>query len=302
MKRLVVALLFVSQGQAAVLDVGPNQPYKTPSAAIAAAKSGDTVRIAPGSYTDCAAWSTDGLTIEGSGDGVVLRNAVCQRAGILVVNASHATIRNLTLEGAAIDEGNGSGIRANGLSLLVEHCRFLNNQDGILTANNGQAELVVRDSLFEGNGACLPNKGCAHGIYAGFVTRVRIENSVFKNARSGHYIKSRARRTEIVNNRIEDGNSGRSSYLVDLPNGGSLLLANNTLQKGPATENPTAAVTLGEEGDKRPPGPVVIENNTFRNDGPPTIFLHNVAKSPARLSGNVIKGPAKTLVGPGKVE
>lgn len=302
MKRLVVALLFVSQGQAAVLEVGANQPYKMPSAAIAAAKSGDTIRIAPGSYTDCAAWNTDGLTIEGSGDGVVLRNAVCQSAGILVVNAPRATIRNLTLEGAAIDEGNGSGIRANGLNLLVEHCRFRDNQDGILTANNGQAELVVRDSLFEGNGACLPNKGCAHGIYAGFITRVRIENSVFKNARSGHYIKSRARRTEVVNNRIEDGDSGRSSYLVDLPNGGSLLLSNNTMQKGPSTENPTAAVTLGEEGDKRPPGPVVIENNTFRNDGPPTIFLHNVAKSPARLSGNVVKGPTKTLVGPGAVE
>ena len=40
--------------QAATLEVGPDKPFKQPSAAVAAAKPGDTVSIAPGQYYDCA--------------------------------------------------------------------------------------------------------------------------------------------------------------------------------------------------------------------------------------------------------
>ncbi|GAA0540711.1 hypothetical protein FHS83_000045 [Rhizomicrobium palustre] len=301
MKAALVIFAFVVPAQAAVLEVGSGTAFSLPSAAIAAAKPGDTVHIAAGSYRDCAAWTVDDLTIEGE-NGTVLREAICQGAGIFVVNAPNAIIRNISFEGASIAEGNGSGIRANGQRLLVEHCSFRNNQDGILTANNGGAELIVRDSRFEKNGACLPNKGCAHGIYAGVITRLRVETSHFRDAVAGHYIKSRARRTEVIGNRIEDGDSGRSSYLIDLPNGGALEMTGNTLQKGPRTENPTAAVILGEEGDKRPAGPVTISDNIFRNDGPPTIFVRNDAKSPALLSGNKITGKVRLLVGRGAVD
>jgi nitrous oxidase accessory protein NosD len=286
---------------AATLTVGPGQPYAVPSQAIAAAKPGDTIHIMPGTYRDCAAWGTDNLTIEGE-NGAVLSEAICQGAGILVVNAPHATLRNVTLEGAAISEGNGSGVRANGLFLTVDHCTFRNNQDGILAANNPAATLMVRNSTFDGNGACLPNKGCAHGIYAGFVGLFRVENSRFVNTLVGHHIKSRARRTEIVGNTIEDGPGGTSSYLVDLPNGGSLVMTGNTLEKGARSQNPTAAVSIGEEGGKRKPGEIVISGNTFVNRGRPTVFVRNAGKDLARLSDNVIKGAARALNGPGSAD
>jgi nitrous oxidase accessory protein NosD len=286
---------------AATLTVGPGQPFALPSQAIAAARAGDTVHILAGTYRDCAAWTTDNLTIEGD-DGAILSKAICQGSGILVVNAAHATLRGLTLEGAAIAEGNGSGVRANGLSLMVERCTFRNNQDGILAANNPNATLVVRDSTFDGNGTCLPDKGCAHGIYAGFVGLFRVENSRFVNTQVGHHIKSRARRTELVGNTIEDGPRGTSSYLVDLPNGGSLIMTGNTLEKGGRSQNPTAAVSIGEEGGKRKPGEVVISGNTFVNRGRPTVFVRNAGSDRARLSGNTIKGPVRALNGPGVVD
>lgn len=298
----IVVLKFSGAACAATLTVGPNQQFKLPSEAIAAAAPGDTIRIFPGTYRDCAAWSKDDLTIEGVGEAPVITEEICQGAGIFVVNAPNATIRNITFTHAVIDEGNGSGIRANGLNLTVDSCIFRDNQDGILTGSKPKGTILIRNSTFERNGACLPNKGCAHGIYAGYMGLVRIENSRFFGARIGHHIKSRAHRTEVVGNTIEDGPEGTSSYLVDLPNGGSLLMTGNTLEKGPKTQNPTAAITLGEEGGNRPPGEVVISGNKFRNDGPHTLFVRNMTKSVVQLSGNVLTGPATALRGPGAID
>ncbi len=286
----------------AVLEVGPGHPYALPSQAIAAASPGDTIAIAPGSYRDCAAWTKDDLTIQGSGDGTVMTTAICQGAGILVINAPNATVRNLTFTGAAISEGNGSGIRANGLKLTIDTCAFRDNQDGILTANNPQSVLVIRNSVFEGNGACLPDKGCAHGVYAGHIGLLHIENSRFIANKVGHHIKSRARRTELIGNTIEDGPNGSSSYLVNLPNGGALVMTGNTLEKGPLSQNPTAAISIGEEGGNRPADEMLIAGNIFNNDGASTIFVRNRTKLPVQLRNNQVKGPVRMLDGPGSTD
>jgi len=299
---VLILLALTGASSANVLYVGPGEKYPLPSQAINAAAPGDTIRIAAGSYRDCAAWSTDNLTVEGTGAGPVISGAACQGKGIFVVDAQNATIRNITFEGAETDEGNGSGIRAEGTNITVEDCTFRNNQDGILTANRKGAIVLIRRSTFDGNGACLPNEGCAHGVYIGFVALARIEHSHFIATKVGHHVKSRARRTELIDNTIEDGPRGTSSYLVDLPTGGSLLMTGNTLQKGPNTENPSAAVSIGEEGAKRPPGEITVSGNTFINNGPRTVFVRNLTKTPARLNGNIIKGPVQTLAGPGSID
>ena len=51
-------------------------------------------------------------------------------------------------------------------------------------------------------------------------------------------------------NDISDGPTGNSSYLVDVPNGGDLLMEHNTLSKGPHTDNESTAVSIGAEGVK----------------------------------------------------
>jgi hypothetical protein len=301
--RWVLLPLMLDPALAATLNVGPGQTYKLPSEAIRAAAPGDTVRIAPGEYADCAAWRKNDLVIEGTGGGPVIRGRICRDKGIFVIDAENATIRNITFEGAAIAGGNGSGIRANGTKLVVENAIFRNNQDGILMGDNHYGSLLVRNSTFEGNGACLPGQGCAHGIYGGHLGLVRIEGSHFVGTRTGHHIKSRARRTELVGNTIEDGPDGTSSYLVDIPNGGTLVMTGNILEKGSNTENSTAAVSIGEETGKRPSEGLVIAGNTFTNDGPATIFVRNHTRTPARLSGNTFKGnKVKPLSGPGTVD
>src|SRR5690349_20598790 len=68
---LVIALgcaapLLSEAAAAKTLEVGKQREFKTPSAAIAAAAPGDTIKIDPGEYFDCAVVNASRLTIEGT--------------------------------------------------------------------------------------------------------------------------------------------------------------------------------------------------------------------------------------------
>ncbi len=299
----VLALLGTPRAHAATLQAGPGKPYASPSAAIADAAPGDTVVIAPGQYFDCAVVKTPRLTIEGAGDAasVVLTDTTCAGKAILVIDAPDVTIRNLTLTRARVPDGNGAGIRMEGGSLVVEGVRFINNEDGILTAADPTWTLLVRNSLFEANGVC--REYCAHGIYAGHIGRLDVENSTFRETRQGHHIKSRAMHTAVIGCTIADGPAGTASYLIEAPNGGSIEISHNTLEKGPHSSNDSAAISIGAEGVNQPTLAITVEDNDFTNDlGRPTLFVNNTTATAARLSGNHLHGKVSALQGDGSVQ
>lgn len=283
-----------------VLDVGPSQRLKLPSQAAAVAMTGDTIRIAPGEYTDCAVWRASRLTIEGIGPGAVLADRSCAGKGIFVVQGSDITIRNLTFARAAVPDRNGAGIRVEGRNLTVEHSRFIDNENGILAGSIGSSTIRITDSEFRGNGKCEPQ--CAHGIYVNAIDLLDIERSRFANQHVGHHIKSRASRTVLIDNDVADGPEGDSSYLVDISNGGDLLMQGNRLEKGPKSSNVTTAVAIGAEGVTHPTHELIIRDNAFTSDLPePTVFVRNRTTTPALLSDNRIQGRVMPLAGPGTV-
>lgn len=280
--------------------VGPQAPFHLPSQAARVAKPGDVVSIAPGTYHDCTVWRASRLTIEGQD--AVITGKVCSRKALFVIRGRKVTVRGIRFVGAASPDGNGAGIRAEAGGLKVEDCSFVDNQDGLLAGTIPGATIEVRNSSFEGNGACLPGMGCAHGIYVGHIAQLRVEQSRFFATKVGHHIKSRALETDIIDNRIEDGPQGTASYLVDLPVGGSLELRGNTMEKGPLSGHFEAAVSIGEEGLQVPVRQLRITDNHFTDDGYPTVFVRNLTPVAAELSGNVLKGGDVTaLSGKGSV-
>jgi hypothetical protein len=89
---------------------------------------------------------------------------------------------------------------------------------------------------------------------------------------------------------------------VDIPDGGSLLLQGNRLQKGPGSSNPETAVALGEESARNRTEEVLISQNYFDNDtGRTGVFVRNRTETPAALDRNVLSGDVVPLVGPGRV-
>ena len=284
-----VLLLLSSGAQGRTLDVGATQPFKTPSAAAAVAKDGDRIAIHPGIYVDCAVWNANNLVIEGVGDPekIVIAEKICQGKALFITVGDGIAVRNLTLTGARVPDANGAGIRAEGRNLSVASVRFVDNQNGILSATTG-GTTTIRDSLFDRNGTC--EKACAHGVYIGSVDLLRIENSRFIGTRQGHHIKSRALRTEVIGCTIEDGPDGTASYSIDIPNGGGVLIRGNTLQKGAKSENRHAMISIGEEGATHPTPAIVIEDNAVSSDRHwNTAFLDNRTGTAAVLRGN--RGP-----------
>jgi hypothetical protein len=289
---------------AATLEVGAGKKYPVPSAAAAVAHDGDHVMIAAGTYSDCTAWKASDLTIEGvSSDATVITGTPCAGKALFITQGNRITIRRLALTGARVRDFNGAGIRAEGGDLTVEHVRFANDQDGILAGVLPGRTIIVRDSEFIGDGTCEGSGGCAHGVYVGHIALLRVERSRFFQTRQGHHIKSRAQRTEVIGCTLQDGSDGTSSFAVDVSNGGAVVLRGNTIEKGPKSENHTAALMIGAEGVTQPTPEIIVEDNFFRVDGNYRAFLvYNLTATAAVLRGNTLQGNAMALHGDGSVK
>lgn len=300
---LLVPLLLpgVLCAQARVLEVGPGSPFRLPSAAAVAARPGDVIKIAPGTYEDCAVWRANGLVIEGADfERVLVGNRTCDGKGVFVITGNDVTVRGVTLTGARSANSNGAGIRAEGVNLTVERVRFLRNENGILHAGVRRGALIVRDSVFTGNGSC--EQACAHGIYAGPLELLRVEHSRFRATREGHHVKSRAYSTEVLDSDIEDGPEGTSSYLIDIPNGGAVLLRGNRLSKGARSSNRSTTISIGAEGVDRPTPEIRIESNVLTIEGSyRTVFVTNHTATPSLLKGNSLPPVVTPLRGDGRI-
>jgi parallel beta helix pectate lyase-like protein len=219
--------------------------------------------------------------------------------GPFVIEGNNTIVRNLTLTRSRVPDMNGAGIRLDNGSLTVDGVKFIDNQNGILGGVPGTT-VTIRNSDFDRNGFCAAS--CAHGIYIGNVDLLRVENSHFSNTRQAHSIKSGALRTEVIGCTITDGPDGTSSYLIEAANGGALIVRDNTLEKGPKSQNHKAAIAIGAEGATHPTPEITITNNNFRNDGNyETALLWNLTATPATLTGNKLSGSVSPLRGDGRL-
>jgi hypothetical protein len=286
-----------------VLEVGPQRALKTPSAAAAIVRNGDHVKIDAGQYQDCAVWRVDDLVLEGVGGTPHVKDVTCEDQAIWLIRGNRTTVKNVEFSRAHARANNGAGIKLLGSSLTVLDSKFHDNENGILTAPGEKSAIRIVNSEFIGNGKCEPD--CAHGIYIGHVERLVVTGSTFKEQRIAHHIKSRAMISEIVGNRIEDGITGTASYLIDLPNGGTAVIRNNYLQKGPESANRMGMIVIAAEGASNPSRGIYIGQNSFLSmrerldsfvlNHAPNTYAQVVVEGNRWLgeAGNKLKGPGQ---------
>ncbi len=245
--------------------VGPTREYKVPSSVMNLVHDGDSVLIDAGIYSgDVGVWRANYLTLIGVGGGFAHLKAAgksAERKAIWVIKGDSAVVENIEFSDCKVEDKNGAGIRLEGTDLVVNHCYFHNNQDGILLGKNLESEVIVRFSEFSysGNG-----QGFTHNIYIGNIKKFVFEFCYTHHANKGQTIKSRAEENIIRYNRIMDTWDGVSSILIDLSNGGESYIIGNVLMQGPNAEN-SRMITYGKEGLKNKINNIYIVNNTFVN-------------------------------------
>lgn len=254
-----------------IISVGPNARIHTIATAAALARNGDTIEIAAGDYPqDVAIWTQDNLTIRGmSGKNgglvrLLAKGASAEQKAIWVVRGGKILIENIEFSGARVPDKNGAGIRFEEGQLTIRHCRFIDNENGLLSAGDPDATLDIENSEFGHNGA---GDGYSHNLYVGAIRKLTVTGSYFHHANVGHLLKSRARENHIRYNRLSDEAGGRASYELEFPNGGIAYVTGNIIEQSATTENPTL-ISFGAEGYKTPKNTLYLINNTLVDHWP----------------------------------
>ncbi len=283
--------------ESAIVRVGPDGAVMTIAEAAELAKDGDTVEVQAGEYRgDVAVWRQTRLKIRAVGGRVrlIADGQAAEGKAIWVLRNGDFTIEGFDFEGARVEHKNGAGIRFEGGRLTVRDSRFVGNENGILTGNDGVSELYIDRCLFSQNGH---GDGYSHNLYVGKIDRLSVRGSYFRQARVGHLLKSRARVSEIAYNRITDEDGGLASYEIDLPNGGEATVLGNLIEQGPASSN-TTIVSYGAEGYAWPENVLAFAHNTVVNRRPfgGTFVKALPGNARAFLANNLFVGPGRFAV------
>ncbi len=291
---IAVLSLICTPAYSAVLKVGPGQMYTTPSAAARVAHDGDVVEIsAKGHYVnDYATWTANRLTIKGIGGKPKIQSdaVIPNGKGIWIIRGDDITISNIEFSGARVRDKNGAALRLEGKKFSILNSYIHHNEDGILSSNNAAATIYIADCEFAYNGH---GKGQTHNVYIGRSASLVFIGNFSHHAIIGHLLKSRAKKNLILYNRFMDGTDGKSSYLIDLPNGGNARIIGNILQQGPHTDN-WAMVSYGAEGvDAKANNYLYVAFNTFVNNRSSGLFLQSKGLTNGTVTNNIFSGPGK---------
>lgn len=244
------------------LQVGPRRAVKSLAAAARQAKDGMLIEVDAGDYVaDVASWRQHELTLRAVGGRVrlIANGAHAQGKGIFVMSGQRQRIEGFDFVGAAVPDRNGAGIRVEAGSLTLVGCSFVDNENGVLTANDDGIELDIVDCDF---GAIALREGKTHNVYVGAIRRLAVTGSYFHHGRLGHLLKSRAALNHILYNRLSDEIGGRASYELEFPNGGVAVVMGNLIMQSSTTENPHV-ISFGVEGAKWEKQALYLVNNTL---------------------------------------
>lgn len=248
--------------------------------ALRRARAGDTIVLPPGVHAGAVGIVTQpGLRITSPGPGAVLRadGRHAEGKAILVVRAPGVRIENLEFRGARVPAGNGAGIRFESGSLVLDRCRFADNEMGVLTAGRPDMTLAVTHCHF-GDAPRHDSGMLHHLLYVGAIGHCVVMHSRFGGGWRGHLLKSRARVNRILFNEFDDGEAGGASYEVEFPNGGDAMVLGNRIAQSPASDNP-AMLSMGAEGGGAGPHRLLLRGNHFvdrraRSADAPSRFVH----------------------------
>jgi hypothetical protein len=224
-----------------------------------------TILIQPGTYRECTVQAGGDITFKAATPGTVtFDGAPCEGKAIFVLRGRSSTVDGIIFRGVRVPDGNGAGIRTEMGNLTVTNSMFLDSQEGILGGEPTNQRIVIDKSTFAGLGQCEETPDCAHSIYLANQGSVKITRSRFERGTGGHYVKLRVPNAEIVDNSFDDTRGSKTNYMIELPEGGTGLIANNVFVQGRNKENWTGFIVVAAEARKYRSAGLRVEGNDAR--------------------------------------
>lgn len=252
MKNLFIALLLLQLNtRATTWKVGASQTYTAPSAIVNLVQDNDTVKIDGGIYlNNTVTWTKKNLVFIGLGTGsnrsIIRWNAgdIANGKGIWVFGSAslngNITLDNIVFEGARVSDangGNGAGVRYQAKNLTVRNCLFSSCQNGILEGGSYSGSTVsITNTEFFNNGYEVTggvHSGYEHAIYISAQTdSLLVRNCYFHDPRGeGNSVKTRAQKSYILYNLIDEAN-GKGSWEINIAQGGLSVIIGNAIIQG----------------------------------------------------------------------
>ncbi|WP_209348913.1 right-handed parallel beta-helix repeat-containing protein [Pontixanthobacter sp. CEM42] len=238
-----------AQSNAAFTVVESGRGYERLQDAVNAIGNGSgTIAVAAGTHRQCAVQEGGSIAYMAAVPGKAIFDGVtCEGKAALVLRGREASVSGLVFRRMAVPDFNGAGIRLEQGDLTVAQSWFLDSQQGILSANDSNSQIVIDKSTFSGLGTCEGSGGCAHSVYIGDYGHLRITRSRFEKGTGGHYVKARAKRVDVASSSFDDSAGRGTNYMIDLPAGAVGQITNNWFVQGQNKENYSAFIAVGAE-------------------------------------------------------
>lgn len=224
-----------------------------------------TIRLGSARFADCAVQEGGDIAYVAAVPGqAILEGVACEGKAALVLRGRSARIDGLVFAGIRVPDRNGAGIRLERGNLSISQSWFRDSEEGILTAPDPSGAIVIDKTTFSRLGRCDGDAACAHSIYTADYGSLTVTRSRFEAGRGGHYLKTHARRVEIVNNSFDDSRGSATNYMIDLSVGSGGRIVGNWMVQGRDKENYSAFIAIAPEGRKNSADGLVIEGNDAR--------------------------------------
>ena len=269
----------------ATLTVGSNKQFATIAAAVTAARDGDVVQVQAGAYVNDFATTRSRISLVAVGGQVTMLATAKLAAGKAILTVTtDATIDGFVFADAQSADGTAAGLLDTGGNLVLKNSLFIGNQNGLVAAADANGTVLIQASEFSANGN---NDGFSHNIAIGAVKSLTIQDSYIHDALGGDEVKSRAHATTITGTRILD-NASNALASLDLPNGGTAIIRNSTLEKG---ANATLAALVRNGADAAYAGSSLsISGSTLLADRAGAVAVQNTAATAVNVTSNMLFG------------
>lgn len=260
--------------------------YSNLSTAFRQAKNGSLILLRAGVYQQAGVLSADNVTIRGEA-GVVIRSKAINGKAAMVIKGRNITIENIECYDIQVADENGACVRFQGTNLVLDNVYFHDAETGLLTGRNA-GRVLIKNSKFER----LGKKGQAHGIYVGGGELYIYKSQFLAGKSEGMEVKSRARKT-VVEKSVIASLDGYDSRLLDIPNGGELIVKDSLLQQGNRTSN-WNLIGFGLEGYKHQVNKIQLLGNIILLERKAANKLLHIKNDKIRptVSQNMIIGKA----------